>query len=120
MTDAQNKVFYTVLPETDQRIRRGQHPALPLPNMTTLKEGWVMPNEWKEWCIYHYHLKPAAIAKFADRFKVYHIINNKSSRNWFAMWKVWIRRELLWKTEVKKYIPISEKLCPSCQKKFKD
>lgn len=105
MSDENLQVSYTLNPKTH------------------LTKDWKFPLKWKDWFVEDYGIKPELVNKAARRFKKYHIANNESSRNWFATWKIWAHHELVREKclkEKKKYIPTSEKLCPSCHQKFKD
>lgn len=128
MTEEQNKDFYKEWPEEGKVVDSKQD----YPPMTSLIEGWVMPESWKEWAFYHCGLNDQVVDILAHRFTKAHVNSKIRARNWYATWKVWASYAVLRGNTLKEkeqslrnlQSPCPsiemEKLCPSCQKTFSD
>lgn len=119
--------------ETDNNIRtRDFIYRQKLNHKTFLAEDWEFPLDWEAWCSTHWKVDPKVIDILADKFTRDHINSQIRSRNWYATWKVWAAHALLREnpltgkkqssSDLQNPCPSSEteKLCPSCQKTFKD
>lgn len=88
---------------------------------TTLPKDWVLPLEWKKWGVKELGSDLISMHQEADKFIDYHISRGSSSANWFASWKVWVRRQLEYKARLtgkKLSTTTLGSLCPSCGKKL--
>lgn len=115
MDHEHHKITYT--PED---YKAGIEEKLKYPK-TTLPKDWVLPLEWKKWAVNELGADLISMHQEAEKFINHNISEGSSASNWFACWKVWIRRQLEYKARLtgKKLSTTTLKsVCPSCGQKL--